>query len=256
MKWDIRIKILDYIIVRPLWQYLLFGVLNCFVFLGIMFCIRNEYFMSIFGAEETSRLLTGYHCLCLVLILVFIWHLNKDNSQLNERNTKFLINIIENITRNIAIVSKTGEVLFINIKTEKFLAKYCNGIIPDNFSQLIAEYDKSRFFSGVSQSYKTPQNVQMQLHMSCKNFVEKLKPNKIIESELGKELDDELYEMEFSQNRWEGKPCVMIFFSLVQGTEDRDSTVQLQSQSILHQINDLVLESCYKYKRFNNIDSK
>ncbi|CAI2383206.1 unnamed protein product [Moneuplotes crassus] len=90
--------------------------------------------------------------------------------------------------------------------------------------------------------------------MSFNNVVEKLKPNTFIESELGKELDNELYEMEFSQNRWEGKPCVMIFFSLVKATEDRGSTVQLQSQSILHQINDLVLESCYKYKRFNSID--
>ena len=67
---------------------------------------------------------------------------------------------------------------------------------------------------------------------------------------LEKEFDDELYEMELSQNRWKNKTCVMVFFNKTLPVDDKACTQHLQSQSILHQINDLVLETCYKYERF------
>ncbi|CAI2382288.1 unnamed protein product [Moneuplotes crassus] len=50
----------------------------------------------------------------------------------------------------------------------------------------MVDYDKSRFFSGLSQSYKAPHNVQMQLHISCIDFINNFSCTKSVESVLSK----------------------------------------------------------------------
>lgn len=81
-----------------------------------------------------------------------------------------------------------------------------------------------------------------------------MKNNNNEDSEFDNDYEDELFEMQLVQSSWMGKKCVIIYSHLVQSNDYNESTQQLQSQSILHQINDLVLETCYKYERFKNID--
>lgn len=119
---------------------------------------------------------------------------------------------------------------------------------------MISEYDRNRFTDALSQSYRSIEPHRLQIHLKCKKLAQPLKTINHEDSEFDKDYDDELFEMQLVQSNWMGKRCVTIYSHLVQTNDYNESTQQLQSQSILHQINDLVLETCYKYERFKNID--
>ena len=177
-EWKIKISVLNYSTVRRFWIYLLVGVFQLSIGFGVVNYLLIFQRTQICNQGYHLKIIWwNYHYFTLVLFLLsssIIWNLNRQNSDDTHKNNKFLINIIEKIRRNIVIVSKTGKVLFINNKTEKWLAEYCNGLIPENLSELISDYDNTRFFNGISQSYKSPEQHLMQIHMSWQKFKGKI----------------------------------------------------------------------------------
>jgi hypothetical protein len=170
------------------------------------------------------------------------------------KSDKFLLDMLDNDSNNIAVLNKGGHVIFLNQQLERWVMKYSNGLLPDNFARMITEYDRNRFTEALSHSCKTIEPHRMQIHLNCKNLNKSAKNTGYEDSEIDKDFNDELFEMQLVQTNWMNKKCVMVSFHLVQTNDYNESTQQLQSQSILHQINDLVLETCYKYERFKNID--
>ena len=78
--------------------------------------------------------------------------LSDRNKKIEEENYNFLINTANNYPCNSVIISKSGDVMFINKRTELWLTKFGGGLVPENLSEIIAEYDTNRFFNAISQS--------------------------------------------------------------------------------------------------------
>lgn len=163
--------------------------------------------------------------------------------------------MIDDTLSNIAVLEKCGKIQFINSNTQTLLMKNFDGNIPENFLQIVSDTDKDRFLEALSQSFKSIEPQKLQINLAC--FTQWKSPRKSTsnnQSENGEELSDELFEMQFTQNRWENKKCIMICFRPSNGQIGENSKLYLQSQSIIHQINDLVLETCVKYERHMNSD--
>jgi hypothetical protein len=190
----------------------------------------------------------------IIIAFICIIYTNSRYTQTMIRSDKFLLDMLDNNSNNIAVLNKGGHVIFLNQQLERWVMKYSNGLLPDNFARMISEYDRNRFTEALSQSCKTIEPHRMQIHMNCKNLNKCAKSTNYEDSEIDKDFNDKLFEMQLVQTHWMNKKCVMVSFHLVQTNDYNESTQQLQSQSILHQINDLVLETCYKYERFKNID--
>ena len=257
------ISVLSYKAESPLWQYLLAGI----VLIWIGFFIAPELISIMImcfsklipkNASDESQNSINHHLIYFLFLLANFWVylLNRHYSKIYLENNRFLLNIIDNSNSNIMIITEKGKILFINQKWEDWILKYWSGHPPDEFTSLIAEYDRKRFLETVSKSWKTNESQKMHAHLSLRTYVDNIRNPLKKESELGKELDDELYDLEFSKSRWEGNKWAILCFSQVRVKDENDSSEHIQSQSILHQINDLVLETCYKYERFKDIDSK
>lgn len=165
--------------------------------------------------------------------------------------------MVDDSPNNVLVLEKSGKIQFINSNTQTLLMNKCDGRIPDNFLDLVSEYDKDRFIDCLNESYKSidPRNVQIRLASLLLYSVNK---NKSLSnsSDMRKSGVEEIFEMQFTQTRWENKKCIMICFHTSDKGHDLGTTYNLQSQSIIHQINDLVQEICTKYERSKNIDSK
>ena len=157
--------------------------------------------------------------------------------------------MIDDNSSNIVVVDKQGKFLyFMNSNAQKLILRLHGGNIPNSFTDLVSEQWKSKFNDLLNNSFRSVETQIFQINLSYIMKSDKIKGIKVKFEDKGEEeIIQEWFEMQMNQMRWDNKKCIMLTFHSFQRHIEENSRLQIQSQSIMDKITDLVDKIEMKY---------